>query len=768
MSAVANLGKLVLCVLIGGLLLAAGIYPGLFALGNTADYASSQFLALPGDLIAPPTSQTSYVYASDGKTLITSFYDENRHDVPLADISADMQLAIIAAEDARFYQHAAVDMKAIARAIVANERGGQVEQGASTLTMQYVRNVLKTDPNLTPEQREAAVADTAARKIQEIRYAVTLEQNLSKDEILDRYLNIAYFGDGAYGIYAAAQTYFSELPSQLTLAAVRHDRRHRAEPRRRQPGARLHIGRADPPDLRAERARRHERDHARPGDHGIGHAARAAARRPRPTTAPPYPRRRIRGVSSATTSCSGGTGRPRSGSPSPTGSGRSTRAATASSPRWIRRSRRSRRRKSLSIYGYDNRKALPARRRAAGHRTTCWRWPSTGTTASPRTRAASVTTPTRSSNSSRAARAWPATRPDRRSSSSPCWPRSNSGSRSTPRSSRRRRSSPGGRAAVRASATATAGARSTRTRSTWTASARCGPGYGRSVNTYWVWMEEQIGPENAVAMAQRLGIVFRAKTDAELAADHADTWGAFTLGVVSTTPLDLVNAYATVAAGGIYCAPLPVRAITSPTGASLAVADPQCHRVVSPDIAAAAADAARCPVAEQSYYGQCDGGTAPVVPSILGLAADRGQDRQFRGERDRVVRRIHPADRRRRDRRRSRRSAGPRGPERRAQRDRRRREDAGRGAPGPAVRDVPGAQPRDRLRQRSPGDGHAVAVRPCSRPDAARPPTGNPPPPHTGRPTPPRQHPTPPPVTPEPPPTTATPPTKTPEPPTST
>ncbi|MCW2639881.1 MAG: glycosyl transferase, partial [Dactylosporangium sp.] len=142
-------------------------------------------------------------------------------------------------------------------------------------------------------------------------------------------------------------------------------------------------------------------------------------------------------------------------------------------------------------------------------------------------------------------------------------------------------------------------------------------GYGRSVNTYFVWLEEQVGPQNAVAMAQRLGITFRAPSDAALAA-HADSWGSFTLGVADTTPLDLANAYATVAAGGTYCAPLPVTSITDATGHPLAAANPTCRRAVSADVAAAAADAARCPVGQQSAYGKCDGATAPNVSTIVG------------------------------------------------------------------------------------------------------------------------------------------------------
>jgi membrane peptidoglycan carboxypeptidase len=142
-------------------------------------------------------------------------------------------------------------------------------------------------------------------------------------------------------------------------------------------------------------------------------------------------------------------------------------------------------------------------------------------------------------------------------------------------------------------------------------------GFGRSVNTYFVWLEDQIGPEKAVEMAQRLGITFRADNDAELAKTGADGWGSFTLGVADTTPLDLATAYATVAADGVYCKPLPVKSIVDSDGHAVSAANPTCRQAISADIAHAATDAARCPVGQQSAYGKCDGGTATAVSGIL-------------------------------------------------------------------------------------------------------------------------------------------------------
>jgi membrane peptidoglycan carboxypeptidase len=142
-------------------------------------------------------------------------------------------------------------------------------------------------------------------------------------------------------------------------------------------------------------------------------------------------------------------------------------------------------------------------------------------------------------------------------------------------------------------------------------------GFGRSVNTYFVHLEEQVGAAKAVEMAQRLGITFRAKSDAHRAENDADDWGSFTLGVADTTPLDLANAYATIAADGTYCTPLPVTAITDAAGHKVAAADPTCKQVLDPDVARAAVDAARCPVGQDGAFGQCDGGTATQVSTML-------------------------------------------------------------------------------------------------------------------------------------------------------
>jgi membrane peptidoglycan carboxypeptidase len=176
------------------------------------------FTDLPPQLQSPPLSQRSVILASDGSQLAT-FYYENRQSVDLTDIAPVMRQAIVAIEDSRFYEHHGVDPKGILRALVKDSSSGTALQGASTITQQYVRQALvETDAaNNNVSGAQAARAKNLQRKITEARYAITLEQTLTKDQILEDYLNTVYFGSGAYGVAAASEHYFSEPPSELTL-----------------------------------------------------------------------------------------------------------------------------------------------------------------------------------------------------------------------------------------------------------------------------------------------------------------------------------------------------------------------------------------------------------------------------------------------------------------------------------------------------------------------------------------------------------------------
>ncbi len=145
------------------------------------------------------------VYSSDNK-VIAKFGLQNRIPVSLQDISQSMKYAILASEDARFYDHGAVDFLGITRALIADIVRKKIVQGGSTITQQLVKNLY-----LTPRK-------TITRKVHEIILAYRLEKNMSKNKILELYLNTVYFGAGAWGIESAAKTYFDESAKDLTIA----------------------------------------------------------------------------------------------------------------------------------------------------------------------------------------------------------------------------------------------------------------------------------------------------------------------------------------------------------------------------------------------------------------------------------------------------------------------------------------------------------------------------------------------------------------------
>jgi len=213
-QATVRLALFLVVSVLAGAVVAGLALPFVGGVGTAAKAAAVNFNNLPDTLAAPVLPQRSLIYTSDHKLLAT-VYSQNRVAVPLSAISLPMQHAIIALEDSRFYTHGAIDPTGVLRALVANLSGGGIVQGASTLTQQYVKNVLE-DTAMTPAERQAAVAQSYSRKLREMRLAIGLEEHKTKNQILAGYLNIAYFGAGAYGVQAAAERYFSENASQLT------------------------------------------------------------------------------------------------------------------------------------------------------------------------------------------------------------------------------------------------------------------------------------------------------------------------------------------------------------------------------------------------------------------------------------------------------------------------------------------------------------------------------------------------------------------------
>ncbi|WP_213454440.1 transglycosylase domain-containing protein [Rhizomonospora bruguierae] len=620
-----RLGSLLGFAVLAGVMVAAALLPSGLLAGLATRTVADNFESLPSELRTTPASQTTYVYANDGKTLITTFYDQNRRDVRLDQVAPVMQQAIVAAEDTRFYEHGGVDLKGVVRAFVSNSSGGS-EQGASTLTMQYVRNVLKNDPDLTAEERADATEDTAGRKLREIRYANALERRLSKRQILEGYLNISYFGAGAYGIFAASETYFGVTPEQLTLAQ-----------------AALLAGLVQSPhaydpingdrDLALERRGYVLTAMVRQGDIT---QAEADAARAQPLVL--HPHKQPNGCAALNSKhndwgffCDylrqwwlaqerfGATVADRENALKTGGYTIVTSLDPGVQAEALKR--------STGVYGYDSARALPI----------AVVTPGTG-----RVQALAVNRhyslaanpkshPTYPNTVNQLIAGGPGANGYQAGSTFKMFtmlaaleeghPLATSFDAPSPIVTRFPDGGPGNCGGYWCPVNANPSWMNGQ-RTMWT-------GFGRSVNTYFVWLEEQIGPQKAVDMAKRLGITFRSGADARLA-KNADGWGSFTLGVAATTPLDVANAYATLAANGTYCAPLPVVSIKDSSGRPVSGAEPRCSDVLDPDVAAAATDAARCPVGGQSAYGRCDGGTAAAVAGIVGrpVAGKTGSSEQ--------------------------------------------------------------------------------------------------------------------------------------------
>jgi membrane peptidoglycan carboxypeptidase len=629
-SLLANAASLLVCGVLAGVVVAAAAFPAIAMGGLAAKSGAEAFDELPRDLsVTPAPPQISYVYASDNKTLLATIYDENRHDIPLSQVPQVMRDAMIAAEDERFYQHNGVDFQGVIRAMVANQQT-ETTQGASTLTMQYVRQAL-TYGSSSPQAVIAATEQTNIRKLREIKYALQLETELSKDQILERYLNIAAFGNGTYGIYAASQVYFNKVPAKLTL-----------EEAALLAGLVKAPSAYDPTDAKGKKAALARRGYVldQMAANGMISADVAATTQAKPIKV--------------------------TGKRTPNGCVSTTKNQWGFFcdylVRWWQQQ---------DFFGTDN-STREANLKAGGYRIV-----STLDVKIQNTAKSNIEkqVKTGSSDALMLAAIEPGTGrikamavnrnyglQDSKNGKSTDPAKRRLGIKGTYPTTTNPLISGGGditgykagstfkiftmvaalekgytldytirarspyrsKYVVEASSPAACGDKvhwcprnanpswMNGTRTMWS-------GFGRSVNTYFVPLEERVGAENAVNAAKKLGIQFRAKgtkgapADYEFATNKALTpsWGPFTLGVSDTVPLDLANAYATLAADGKYCEPLPVREIITREGKKLtSVTAPRCKSVVKPDVARAAIDAARCPVGDNSSTSRCDGGTA--------------------------------------------------------------------------------------------------------------------------------------------------------------
>jgi membrane peptidoglycan carboxypeptidase len=622
--------------LIAGVVVAAAMYPIAAVGGLSAKAGANAVDTLPSALIIPPLAQTTYVYASDGKTLLTEFYQEDRTYTPITKMSPYIQEAIVASEDSRFYDHNGVDLRGVARAFVANDQAGQVSQGASTLTMQYVRNALRDGAD-TPQSVLDATQQTNTRKIKEMKLALELEQKMSKTQILEGYLNVAYFGHRAYGINSAADIYFSTTPDKLTL-----------------PQAAMIAGIVQAPTTydptgsdRAAALSRRNYVIERMASLGYISPAVAKAEEAKPIqlklTTPPND---CVSVSKAHNDWGFFCDMFKTWWLAQPGFGKtvSDRLDSLEQGGW------------KIVTSIDPRIQGDAIHAVLSHEAKTSKFalgevliqPGTG-----RVRAMAVNRTysldqSHNKPNSDAYKRKHGIKGNYPNTVAPILgggglPGYQAGSTfkiftmlaaldmgytlnmsdyAPPKLVTKYVVAPGPASCGGHWCPGNAGGGDTGNQNMWS-------GFGKSVNTYWVQVEERIGAGNAVQMAQHLGIRFRTGIDQMLATPaHRDGWGAFTLGVANTMPMDIANVFATIANGGVYCEPLPVSSITGPdgkpatttvNGKTVDIAAPRCHRVFSQDVARAATDAARCPTGYGAARGSCGGaGTAHQIYGVVG------------------------------------------------------------------------------------------------------------------------------------------------------
>jgi membrane peptidoglycan carboxypeptidase len=637
LAAASRFAPLLRAGLIAGVVLAAVAYP-LAAVSGLGAKAGANFVnSMPTTLNTKPPAQTSYLYAADGKTLLTMFYEEYRKYTPISQMSPYIQQAIVASEDTRFYEHHGVDAKGIARAFVANQQAGGVSQGASTLTMQYVRMALR-DGAQTPLEVQEATEQTSARKVREMRLALELEKQMSKSEILEHYLNSAYFGHRAYGIYAASQVFFSKNPKDLTVVEAATLAGLVKAPTAYDPAS---------SDQQAAKARRNyvigqmlKMGYLSPQD-----AATASAQPIKlKLTTPPndcvsVPQK----YNSYGFFCDffktwwneqtafGGNASEREDNLRRGG----YKIVASIDPKVQNTAQQNVMEKEsvTSKFAHGMVVVQPGSglvKAMAVNRIYSLDQSHNGTNADP-------------NKAGKIPGSYPNTvvpllgggdMPGYQAGSTfkmftmlaalnagfPLKTAFNSPMRLVSQypAGDGEAGSCGGRWCPQNASAAMTGVQTM-----WS-------GFGKSVNTYFVQLEQAVGADKAVAMAEKLGLTWRTDVDKMMASPaRAKGWGAFTLGVSDVTPLEMASAYATVAGDGKHCEALPVLSIQNTdgtqatyktkTGTVVEVAKPRCTQVVSPQVARAAADAAQCPTSSGAVRGSCgDWSTAPSVAPTVG------------------------------------------------------------------------------------------------------------------------------------------------------
>ncbi|GIF68874.1 carboxypeptidase [Asanoa ishikariensis] len=627
-----NIATLALVGVLSGVIVAAAAFPLAAASGLIAKAGAISFDELPASFTVKQAPQATQVLARDGKTPLATFFDENRKDVPLTAIAPTVAQALVAAEDQAFYRHNGVDVRGLARAVVVNKATG-AQQGGSTLTMQLVR-MLATYSATDPQQVVEATEKSTSRKIKESRQALALDKELGKKGVIERYLNLAPYGHSTYGIYAASMYYFGKTPDKLSLS---------------ESALLAGVIRApsvyDPMD-EGQRPQTMERR-----DWVLDQMVKTGAITTAQATAAKAVELKFVGKT------------PSNG-------------CTATKPNnygffcdyfqrwWLQQ-------EAFGSTTYDRERRL----RGGGYRVITSLDPvaqnaafknvtdQLGVNHKEALMVAAVepgTGKVRALATNRTFGIDGGSKPKNKPHSNPA--EAERGVRGTyPITTNPLITGGGGVQGYQAGSTfkifaAVAALQKgmplatemnapqvyrsgyyapqgepgscsdiprycpTNDNSSMAGQHDMWSAFGASVNTYFVPLEEQAGAYNTIQAAKALGIRFLAPSEAEHAAnkEQADTWGSFVLGVSATTPLDLANAYATLAADGSHCDPTPVEQIFDFEGGKIDAGAPHCDKAVSTEVARGAIDMARCPVGDQSAFDQCRGATARTVRDEVG------------------------------------------------------------------------------------------------------------------------------------------------------
>src|SRR6201997_743887 len=206
--------KLALCCALGGVLAAALMFPFAGGIGLMSNQASGVVATGSTDLLAEDVPQVSTITDTAGNA-IAWLYTQRRFEVRTDRIADTMKLATVSIEDRRFAEHNGVDWQGTLTGLSGYLTGNLDTRGGSTIEQQYVKNYQLLVIAQTDAEKRAAVETTPARKLREIRMALTLDKTFTKPEILTRYLNLVSFGNNAFGVQDAAQTYFGVNASDL-------------------------------------------------------------------------------------------------------------------------------------------------------------------------------------------------------------------------------------------------------------------------------------------------------------------------------------------------------------------------------------------------------------------------------------------------------------------------------------------------------------------------------------------------------------------------